>query len=186
MRGASAPEYAIGAGLLAVLLLGGMQAVESAADRRYDDQQAVVGTPVTDLGGTTATTTASTGTTATIPSTTTTTTVATTTSTAGPATTTTTAAVTTTTLPSITFTASAVSTGNNKWHIAYAVTSTAPAGNVTVTWPGGSSPCSLATRSCSGVSAEFNKNQGSRTISATGIAGFAGPTPSSYTLAPPA
>jgi Flp pilus assembly pilin Flp len=174
VRGASAPEYAIGAGLLAVLLVGGMQALEGAAADRYDDQQAVVGTPVTDLGGTTATTTASTGTTATIPSTTTTTIVATTTTTAGPATTTTTAAVTTTTLPTLSLSATGVRGSGTNWSISFTVTSSSPTGSVTVRSMNAdeSGTCTLSGGTCSGSIGGLKNQDGAQTATAT-APGFA-------------
>jgi Flp pilus assembly pilin Flp len=173
VRGASAPEYAIGAGLLAVLLVGGMQALEGAAADRYDDQQAVIGTPVTDLGGTTATTTASTGTTATIPSTTTTT-VATTTTTGGPATTTTTAAVTTTTLPTLALSATGVRGSGTNWSISFTVTSSSPTGSVTVRSMNAneSGTCTLSGGTCSGSIGGLKNQDGAQTATAT-APGFA-------------
>jgi Flp pilus assembly pilin Flp len=114
-RGASAPEYAIGAAVLAVALLAALQGLEDAADERYDDQQAIVGTPVTDLsGGATTTSLAGTTTTVTLPPLLTTTTTA-------PVETTTTS--TSTSLPTSVFSAtgSGVVQNSNFWRARVAV-----------------------------------------------------------------
>lgn len=47
-RGATAVEYALGAALVAVALIVGLESVASSADEAYDDRQSLISTPVTD------------------------------------------------------------------------------------------------------------------------------------------
>lgn len=165
-----------------------MQSLEDAADQRYDDDQAAVGTPVTDLAAPTTPTSGGPATTATIPP------VPTTTSTTSPLVATTTSTTSTpstpttpTTLGTLTFIATGGESnpGNNDWWIDYRVTaSAATAATVTITWPGGSrTSCSLP---CQGRTTPlFDKHVSSASISTTTVAGFAGPAQTTITVAEP-
>jgi Flp pilus assembly pilin Flp len=191
-RGATLPEYAIGVAVIAAAIIAGVGTLEDKAHGRYDERQTLLATPVTDLTGSPTTTTLpGATTTVTLPPalTTTTTAPATTTSTTSATTTSTTAPVTTTTTPSISFSATAERTKNNKWVINYSLTSTAPSSTTFTIKADGTTirTCTLATQACAGTTGEFNDNAVTQTVTVTptSVVGFNGPSPTSIDVAVP-
>lgn len=145
-RGASAPEYAIGVAVLAVALNLGVQAVEQGANERYDQEQSLIGTPVTDLGAAPTTTTAAQAPAETLPP----------------------RLETTTTVPTLTLTARGMTDSGTNWWIAFTVTSSASTGTVTATaMPSGlAGTCTLSGGTCSGTITDLKGHDGDQVVTA--------------------